>query len=80
VPNPLPRNEDRHLHVKLDLRHFERSGVIVTQKVTNERAIVTHTLGPGAIRNARGLNHRVVSAHIIDDPDKSVVQNGELMP
>ena len=62
--------------MQLDFAHFERRRMIVAHQVANQALIVSQFLGPCAVRNPGSLNDGLVVSHIVDDADKTVVQNG----
>ena len=77
VPDPLTRHEDRQLHVILDFAHLKRRAVPVAHQITDQAAILIRRARAAAIGNARSLHNGGVIAHVIDHPDKAVIQHGK---
>ena len=75
VPDPLPGDEDRQLHVQLDLAHLEGRGVPVAHQVVDQAAVVADLLGAAAVGDPRRLHDGGVVAHIVDDADEAVVEH-----
>ena len=77
VPDPLPGDEDRQLHVQLELAHLERARVPVAHQVVDQAAVVADLLGAAAVGHPRRLHDRGVVAHVVDDADEAVVEDRE---
>ena len=75
VADPLPRHEDRQLHMELDLAHLEGCGVPVTHQIVDQAAILADLPGAPAVGDARRLDDRAVVAHVVDDADEAVVEH-----
>src|SRR5690606_1064348 len=75
MTDPLARDEDRQLDVKLYLAHLEGRGVTVPHQIADETTILLHALGTTAIGNAGRLDDSRIVAHIVDDPDETMIQN-----
>ena len=75
VPDPLPRHEDRQLHMVLDLAHLEGRRVPVPHEVADQAAILVRRPGAAAVGDARGLHDGGVVAHVVDHPDEAVVEH-----
>ena len=75
MANPLPRDEDRQLHMQLDLAHLERSRMSMAHQIIDQPAIFGNFLGATAVGNPGRLNDRTVVAHIVDHAEKSVIQH-----
>ena len=48
----------------------------VTHEIANEPLIVLHMLGARAITHPRGLHDGGIVAHIVDHPDKAMIEHG----
>ena len=77
VTDPLARHEDGQLDVVLDLAHFEGRRVAVAHEVVDQPGVVAGLARALAVRNAGRLDHRRVVAHVIDDADEAVVEDGD---
>src|SRR5690606_35819753 len=77
MPNPLARHENWQLDVELDLTHFEGGRVAMAEEVTDQAAILLYPLGSTAVGDASRLHNGRVIAHIVDNADKAVIQNGQ---
>ena len=75
VPDPLARDKDRQFHMQLDLAHLERGRMPVPHQVPDQPGIVLHAFGAFAIAHPRRLADRRIVAHVIDHPDKPVIQH-----
>ena len=75
VADPLPRDEDRQLHVELDLAHLERRGVRVAQQIVDEPGVIAALLGAFSVGDACGLYDRRVVAHVVDDADEAMIED-----
>jgi hypothetical protein len=75
VADPLPRHEDRQLHMVLDLAHLERRRVAVPHQIVDEAAILADLPGAAAVADPRGLHHGGIVAHVVDDADEAVIQH-----
>ena len=60
-----------------DFTHFKRSCVTMTHQIPDQSAICVCLLGFGSVRNACGLNNRLVRAHVINNAIKSVTEDLE---
>jgi hypothetical protein len=76
VADPLAGDEDGQLDVELDFAHLERGRVPVAHEVADQALVIGDRLGALAIADAGGLRDGAVVAHVVDDADKAVVQNG----
>ncbi len=76
VAYPLPCHEDGHLSMKLELYHFERGGVAVTHEVTDQPPVLGHFAGALTIAHPCRLDDGIVSAHGINQSDKTLIQTG----
>ncbi len=63
--------------MELELAHLEGSGVLVPQEVADEAAVLADLLRPFAVGDARSLDHGLIAAHVVHDPDEAVVQHLE---
>jgi hypothetical protein len=52
-------------------------GVRVTQQIPDETAIFVNALRAGAVRHARGLDHRAVVPHVVHHAHEPVVEHRE---
>jgi hypothetical protein len=77
MPDPLPRDKDRQFYVVLDLAHLERRRMAVSHQIVDEPLVLTDLAGAAAVGHAGRLHDRCVVAHVIDDADKSVIENGQ---
>jgi len=75
VPDPLARHEHRQLDVELDLAHLERRGVLMAHEVVDEARVGADGPRARAIGHARGLDDRMVVAHVVDHPDEPLVEH-----
>jgi hypothetical protein len=75
VPDPLPRHEDRQLHMQLDLAHLEGRRMRVAQQVADQPAVVSRRLRPAAIADPRRLHDGRVVAHIVDHAHETVIEH-----
>ena len=75
VADPLPRDEDRQLHVVLDLAHLERGGVPVAHQVADQPGVLGDAAGSPPIGHPRRLHDRRIVAHVVDHPDEAVVEH-----
>src|SRR3546814_15388474 len=50
--------------------------VPVPQQIADQAGILMHPAGVAAVGDTRGLHHRAVVAHIVDDADEPVVEHG----
>ena len=75
MPDPLARDKDRQLHVVLDLAHLERRRVAMPHEIIDEAAILANPPRAAPVGDARRLHDRAVIAHIVDDPDKAVIEH-----
>ena len=76
MPDPLPRHKDRQLYVVLDLAHLERRRMAVAHQIIDQPLVLTDLAGAAAVGDAGRLHDRRVVAHVIDDADKPVIENG----
>ena len=74
MADPLARDEDRQLHVQLELAHLERRRVAVTHQVADEPAVAVHRARAFAVRHARRLDDGAVVAHVVDESDEPVIE------
>jgi len=75
MADPLAGDEDRQLHVQLDLAHLEGRGVAVAHEIADEAAVGADALGALAVGDPRGLHDRAVVAEVVDDPHEAVVEH-----
>ena len=75
MADPLPRDEDRQLHMVFDLAHLKRGGVPVPHQIADQPGIFGSPPSAAAIGHAGGLHDGVVVAHIVDDADEAVIQH-----
>ena len=75
VADPLPRDKDRQFDVVLDLAHLERRRVPVPHQIVDEAPVLADPPGAAPVGDARRLHDRAVVAHVVDDPDKAVVEH-----
>src|SRR5262245_48753298 len=75
MANPLPRHEDRQLHMVLDLAHLERRGVAVPHEIVDQPAVLADLLGAAAVAHARGLHDGGIVAHVVDHSDEAVIEH-----
>jgi len=75
MPDPLPCDEDRQLHMVLDLAHLEGRRVAVTHQVADQAAILVRRTRAAAIGYARGLHDRRIVAHVIHDAQEPMVEH-----
>src|SRR5207244_7391429 len=72
VPHPLPRHEDRHRAVELELHHLARRGVAMAAEVADEPPRLARPPRPVAVRHARRALDVLVRAHVVDEGDEAV--------
>jgi hypothetical protein len=58
--------------MKLELDHFKWGGVAVTHEVPDESTVVTRGLGSRSVGYSRGLNHIIITAHVRNQPCKTI--------
>jgi hypothetical protein len=58
---------------------LERTGVGITEKVVDKRRVLPVGLGPVPVRDPGGLNHPLVPAEVIYQPDKALVQDRKFL-
>ncbi|OQA25953.1 MAG: hypothetical protein BWY59_01561 [Verrucomicrobia bacterium ADurb.Bin345] len=75
MPDPLARDEDRQLAVKLEHDVFERRRVLVPQEVVNQDRVVPKRFRALAVGNASRLDDAAVVAHVVHEPDEAVVED-----
>ncbi len=75
MADPLPGDEDRQLDMVFDLAHLERRGVPVAQQVVDKTRIVGNFLCALAVGHSGRLHDRCIVSHVVDHPDKAVIQN-----
>ena len=75
MPDPLPGDEDRQLHVQLQLAHLERRGVPHAHQVIDQAAIGADLPGAAAIGDARGLHDRGIVAHVVDHAHEAAIEH-----
>ena len=75
VADPLPRHEDRQLHVVFDLAHLERRGVPVPHQVADQPGILADPARAAAVDDPRRLHDGRVVAHVVDDADEAVIEH-----
>jgi hypothetical protein len=78
MPDPLSSHKDRQLDVELDLAHFERRGVGMPHEVADQSRILSLRSSPSAVRHSGRLHYRIIIAHVVHDPNKSVIKDREL--
>src|SRR5262249_61150256 len=78
MPHPLPGDEDRHRAVELELHHLARCRMPMTAEVADEPAGLARAACPVAVRHAGGPLDVLVGAHVVDEGDEAVVENGEV--
>jgi hypothetical protein len=77
MADPLSRDEDRQLHVQLDLAHLEGRGVPVPHQVADQALVGRHLLGALAVGHPCRLNHGGIVAHVVDHPDEPLIEDGQ---
>ena len=77
MPDPLPRDKDWQLHMVFDFAHLKRCAVAVAHEVADQAAILIRRAGAAPVRYARRLHNGRVIAHVVNHPDKAVIQYGE---
>ena len=77
MANPLACNKDGEFDVKFDLTHFKGGGMLVPHQILNQPFVRSDPFGSFAIRDSSSLNNRLVIPHIINDADKSMIENRE---
>src|SRR4030095_4365092 len=80
VRDELPRDEDRQLHVELQLHHLERRRVLVPHEVADEAAVLADALRAEPVADARRLHDGRVAAHVVDEIDEAAVETRDLAP
>ena len=75
VPDPLAGDEDRQLHMQLDLAHLEGRRMPVPHQIADQPLVIADMLGARAVRHARGLHDGGIVAHVVDHPDEAVIQH-----
>src|SRR5882672_4794090 len=75
MADPLARHEDRQLHVVLDLAHLERRRMAMPHQVVDQPAVLADLLGAAAVAHPGGLHDGSIVSHVVDDADKSVIEN-----
>ena len=63
--------------MELDLTHLERCGVRMPHQIANEATILVHALGTCPIRDSRSLYDRGFAAHVVNDANETIVEDGE---
>ena len=76
VTDPLAGDEDGEFDVELDLAHLEGRRVPVAHEVADQALVIGDGLGALAIADAGGLGDGGVVAHVVDDADEAVIENG----
>ena len=75
MADPLPRDEDRQLHMIFDLAHLEGRRMTMPHQILDEAAILVHALRALAVRDARRLHHCRIVAHVIDHANEAVIEH-----
>jgi hypothetical protein len=57
-----------------DFAHFERRRMTMAHEIVDQSGVIVLPLGAAPIRYPRSLDNRSVVAHIIDDPDETVIE------
>ncbi len=78
VPDPLAGHEDGHADVELELHHLAGRGVLVAPQVADEAAGLADLAGAVAVADAGGALDVLVAAHVVDQGDEAVVEDGEV--
>ncbi len=78
VPDPLPRHEDGHADVELELHHLAGRGVLVAAEVADEAPGLAHLPGPVAVADPGRPLDVLVAAHVVDQRHEAVVEDGEV--
>ena len=78
VPDPLSRDEHRHGAVELELDHLARRRVRVAPQIPHETASLADATRAGPVADASRRLHVGVRAHVVDERDESVVEDGEI--
>ena len=78
VSNPLSRDEHRHGAVKLELDHLARRRMRVAPQIAHETARLADAARAGPVADASRRLHVGIRAHVVDERDESVVEDGEI--
>src|SRR5689334_4104466 len=78
MPYPLPRDEDRHAAMELELDHLARRRVAMAAQVPDEPPRLARPSRPVAVRDARGALDVLVGAHVVDERDEAVIEDREV--
>ena len=75
VPDPLAGDKHRQFDMQFHLAHLERGRMPVAHQIADQPFVIGHRFGATAIRYPCRLTNRRIIAHVINHPDKSVVQH-----
>ena len=73
VPDPLTPAVHWYPDEELDFGHLERTGVLVAQKVADQRSVVRNFLRAGSVAYSGRLDDCRIAAHRVDQADESIV-------
>ena len=77
VPDPLARDEDRHLDVEREDDLLEGARVLVAHQVVDERAVLADRLRPLAVRHPGGLHDACIASEVVDEAHEALVEDGD---
>lgn len=80
MANPLSPAIHRNPDQELQLRHFKRRCMPVSEQIADEGPVIGPLTGPFPIADPRSLNDCGIVTHTIDEADKPVIQHGEFLP
>ena len=75
MTHPLTRHKNRHFDVQLDATHLKRRAVTMLEQIMNETSIITQRFCSRAIRDTRRLHNGSIIAHVINNPQKTMIEN-----
>ena len=79
MADPFTSDKDWHLTVKLDLAHLEWRCVPMTHEIADKTAVLRKLFGTLPIRYASGLYDAFVPAHVVHEPDETMIQDRDFL-
>ena len=79
VTNPLSCDENRHFDMHFDLAHFERGRMAGAEQEKQKSTVALRGGCSGGVGNACGLHNGTVVSHVVNDANKSLIQDGEFL-
>src|SRR3989338_11382823 len=74
MPHPLSGHEDGRLHMKFEYGMLKWRFMAILHQKSDEFPVCLFPLGSPPKRNARGLYHRSIPAHKIDEAQKTLIE------